>query len=357
MTAAPVAELFPAHPVSWYLFCHSRELRRGPLSREMLGRRVVAFRTANGKVAVLDARCSHLGTDLGRGCVVGEAIRCPFHNWEYGTDGRCVRIPVTDAIPPTARQAAFPAVERHGHVFFFNTPQPLFPLPFFPGADPDAFVAARPFTTVLDCPWYMVGSNAFDLQHFRAAHDRRLVGEPLVTCPHPFARRASALFRVAGSSLQDRVTRLFAGPEVEMTITDWCGNLMFVTATFRRTTSYGMVITEPLASGQVVVRVIVFLPRGRSWIGRSLRDPVRLAVRRFFIKSFLSSDAARLDGVRYSPHGLIDWDRDLVEYFAWLAGVARGRPHEPNVPAAERTIEPGPKNHRQRLAHFRGDST
>ena len=39
-----------------------------------------------------------------------------------------------------------------------------------------------------------------------------------------------------------------------MTITDWCGNLMFVTATFRRTTSYGMVVTEPLASGQVVVQ-------------------------------------------------------------------------------------------------------
>ena len=183
MAAAPSAELFPAYPVSWYWFCHSRELHRRPLSRELLGRRLVAFRTVSGKVAVLDARCSHLGADLGRGCVVGEAIRCPFHNWEYGTDGRCVRIPVTDAIPPTARQAVFPALERHGHVFFFNAPQPLFPLPFFPGADPADFVAARPFTTVLDCPWYMVGSNAFDLQHFRAAHDRRLIGEPEVDLP------------------------------------------------------------------------------------------------------------------------------------------------------------------------------
>lgn len=348
MATAPPADLFPAYPVSWYWFCRSEELRRRPLSREMLGRRVVAYRTASGRVAMLDGRCSHLGADLGRGCVVGEAIQCPFHHWEYGPDGRCQRIPVTEAIPPSARQAIFPAVERHGYVFFFNGPRPLFPLPFFAGADPADFVAARPFGTVLDCPWYMIGSNAFDLQHFRAAHDRRLAGNHEVICPHPFARRASARFQVAGASLQDRVTRLFAGPEVVMAITDWCGNLMFATATFRRTTSYGMVITEPLNSGKVHVRVIVFVPRSRSSVGRWLRDSLRLAIRRFFIKKFLSSDAARLDGVRYSPHGLIDWDRDLAEYFSWLAGVAHGVPNEPG-PDGIAADQPGPEYHQQWL--------
>jgi phenylpropionate dioxygenase-like ring-hydroxylating dioxygenase large terminal subunit len=342
MADAPSAELFPAYPTSWYLFCRSRELNRRPLTRDLLGRRVVAYRTASGRVAVLDGRCGHLGADLGRGCVVGEALQCPFHHWEYGPDGRCVRIPVTDAIPPTARQAVFPAVERHGFVFFFNGPRALFPLPFFPDADPADFVAARPFATVLDCPWYMIGSNAFDLQHFRAAHDRRLEGDHEVTCPHPYARRASARFSVVGNSLQDKITRLFAGPEVVMTITDWCGNLMFVTAAFRRTTSYGMVVTEPLASGKVHVRVIVHVPRSRSALGRVLSDPLRLAVRRFFIKRFLSSDASRLDGARYSPHGLIDCDRDLVEYFDWLAGVAHGTPHGNGT-----HDEPGAEYHRQ----------
>jgi phenylpropionate dioxygenase-like ring-hydroxylating dioxygenase large terminal subunit len=331
----PSAEEFPAYPISWYLFGRSRELRHGPVSREMLGRRVVAFRTAGGRVAVLDGRCSHLGADLGKGCVVGEAIQCPFHHWEYGPDGRCRHIPVTANIPVTARQAVFPAVERHGCIFFFNGPQALFPLPFFPDVGPTDFVAARPFGAVLDCPWYMVGSNAFDLQHFRAAHDRRLASDPEVTCPHAFARRASARFRVAGGSLQDRLTRLFAGPEVEMAITDWCGNLMFATATFRRTTSYGMVVTEPLACGKVAVRVIVFLPRSRSPVGRLLADPLRLAVRRLFIKRFLASDASRLNSARFSPHGLIDCDRDLAEYFAWLAGVARGVPHQPAAPMME----------------------
>jgi nitrite reductase/ring-hydroxylating ferredoxin subunit len=328
---APLPARFPDYPVSWYVFCTSRDLRRGPLSRDLCGRRMVAFRTAGRRVCVLDARCSHLGADLGRGCVVGEAIQCPFHQWEYGPVGECTRIPVAPDIPPTARQAVYAAMERHGFVFVFNGSEPLFPLPFFPDARPEDFTPARPFGTLLDCPWYLIGSNAFDLQHFRAAHDRRLIGKLVVDCPDAFARRASARFTVAGRSLQDRVTRFFAGNEVEMAITDWCGNLMFVTATFRRGRSYGMVVTEPLASGKVLVRVIVFVPRSRNLLGRLLWDPLIGSIRRYFIQKFLGSDAARLDGTRYHPYGLIDYDRDLSNYLWWLTDVSHGRPSRENV--------------------------
>jgi phenylpropionate dioxygenase-like ring-hydroxylating dioxygenase large terminal subunit len=347
---APPADRFPAYPVSWYLFGFSRALGRRPLSRDLFGRRLVAFRTSDGRPCVLDARCSHLGADLGRGCVVGDAIQCPFHQWEYGSDGRCVHIPVTDEIPSTARQAVFPVVERHGLLFVFNGPEPRFPLPYFPGAAPDDFVAARPFGTVLDCPWYMIGANAFDLQHFRAAHDRRLVGEPVVERPDVFARRASARFSVSGDLWQDRVTRWFAGDVVEMAITDWCGNLMFATATFRRTRSYGMVVTEPLATGRVLVRVIVFTPRSRSAVGRVVWSPLVREIRRFFIKRFLSSDAARLDGARYHPAGLIPWDKDLVEYFQWLAVVSHGRPFWGEAPTA------APRGGLRELSPFSGGS-
>jgi nitrite reductase/ring-hydroxylating ferredoxin subunit len=333
MVQAPPADRFPAYPVSWYLFCAARDLRRGPVARDTLGRRLVAYRTGAGAVAVLDAHCAHLGADLGRGRVVGDCLQCPFHHWEYGPDGRCTHIPASPDVPETARQASYPAVERHGFVFVFNGPEPRFALPFFPGERPEDFVPGRPFGTTLACPWQLVGANAFDLQHFRAAHDRRLAGEPRVDCPAPFARRASARFSVSGDSPQDRVTRLFAGPEVEMAITDWCGNLMFATATFRRTRSHGMVVTEPVAGG-VSVRVIVFVRRGRGPLGRALLDPLHLEMRRLFIRRFLSSDAARLDGARYNPHGLIDADRDLAEYFQWLAVVSHGTPWRPANGAA-----------------------
>lgn len=316
---------FPSYPVSWYLFGRSSELRRKLHSRDIFGQRVVVFRKSDGSLTALNARCSHLGADLGRGCVVGDAIQCPFHQWEYDASGRCVRIPVAVEIPPTARQTTYPVIERHGFVFVFNGAEPNFDMPFFAGEDPKDFVAARPFGTVLDCPWYMIGANAFDLQHFRAAHDRYLVGDPKVDCPDQFARRATGRFRVSGNSLQDRVTRLVAGNEVEMSITDWCGNMMFATATFRRTRSNGMVITQPLGPNSVLVRVIVFVRRSRWALGRILRDPLHGAIRRQFIKRFLSADAARLEGVRFNPQGLIPFDRDLADYFRWLAVVSRGQ--------------------------------
>src|SRR4051794_29170187 len=117
---APPSTCFPAQPASWYLFCPERELYRGPVSKPILGKRLVAFRTASGKVSVLDAHCSHLGADLGCATVTGETIQCPFHHWHYGIDGQCTHIPALNRIPPFARQRSYPAVLRHGYLFFFN---------------------------------------------------------------------------------------------------------------------------------------------------------------------------------------------------------------------------------------------
>jgi phenylpropionate dioxygenase-like ring-hydroxylating dioxygenase large terminal subunit len=323
--AAPSAGEFPAYPLSWYLLGTSRQIRRDrPLAREIAGRRLVAFRTSRGQPVLLESRCCHLGADLSLGKICDDAIQCPFHHWEFGPDGACTKIPVRDDIPRWARQTSFPVVERHGLVFFFNASEPLFDLPFFFDCRPEDFTPARPFTTTLDCPWYLVGANAFDLQHFRAAHDRRLVGLPLVDCPVPFARRATGTFEVASDSLLDRLTRVLAGLQVTMSITDYCGNLLFATAQFRRTCSYGMVCTEPKASGETRVSVVVFVPRSSSLAKRCFFDPLHAEVRRLFIKKFLSADAARLAGTRYNPSGLIAEDQHLADYFVWLAQASQG---------------------------------
>jgi hypothetical protein len=212
-------------------------------------------------------------------------------------------------------------------VFLFNGGKPLFPLPFFPDCREEELIPSRPFGTVLDCPWYMAGANAFDLQHFRAAHDRRLAGDPIVEQPFPYAFRASGRFVVAGNSLQDRLTRSFAGDTVTLGIIDWCGTLSFATAEFRRTSSYGLVAREPLDDGRVRVDVIVFARRSvRRW-RQLLWDPVHLAVRRHFIKRFLTADAIRLNGVRYNPPGMIEADRDMADYLSWVATTAGGQPY------------------------------
>jgi len=316
---APPDDRFPLYPTSWYLFCRSSDVGTRPFSKPFLGKHLVAYRTASGKLAVMDAKCSHLGSDLGAGKVIGDVIKCPFHDWEYGSDGRCTRIPAQREIPVFARQTCYPAEERNGLIFIFNDAVPSFPLPFFANCRPEELRPSRPFGTVLDCPWYVSGANAFDLQHFRAAHDRRLVSDPVTDQPSPHSFRALGVFAVEGHSIQDKITRKFAGDQVSLGITDWCGSLSFATAEFAHTSTYGLVAREPLPDGSVDVQVIVFARHSKNKAARLLFDPLQLEVRRYFIKTFLTADAIRLNGVSYEPDHLIEADRDMIQYYQWLA--------------------------------------
>lgn len=320
---------FPPVPMGWYYLCRSGHLRSGP-AKVVLGRSTfVAFRDTQGTVAVLEGRCSHMGADLSRGTVVGGSLRCPLHGWEYAADGRCVRIPASGTIPPLACQAVYPSVEIGGHILFHNAQAARFPMPFFDDVSPGDLRPAEPFDFVVNTPWYMIGANAFDLQHFRVAHDRTLVGTPLIDSPSPFARRIAATYDVTGRSVRDRLTRQFSGRQVRMTVNVWAGTLILVTAAFRRTTSYGMVFVKPLDDGRSHLRTIVWVRRRPGALARTLLDPLDARIRRRFIRAFLMDDAVRSDGVRYNPATLIDADHEMREYFTALAAMSGEVPPRP----------------------------
>src|ERR1043166_3796096 len=259
---APAADQFPAWPASGDFFCGTAELPTRPVSKTILGRRLVASRTSTGRVAVLGAHCSHQGADLGRGRIAGETIQCPFHHWRFDTDGRCVNIPGSREIPEFACQPVYPAVDRHGYVFFFNGSEPLFPLPFFPGEDPAHFVAGRTFTLRFEFPWYLIVANGFDIQHFRAVHDRSMIGDEIVDSPAPFARRIRFHAQIPGESLHDRFLRAAVGDRVEIGITSWGGPFVTVTGKFHRATSYILIVVRPLDAGHSLIEVLVHAPHG-----------------------------------------------------------------------------------------------
>ncbi len=269
-----------------------------------------------------------MGAQLGHGTVSGERLVCPLHGWEYGPDGVCERIPAANVIPDFARQCSYPVEERGGHVFFFNRQHARFALPFFEGLSPDQLVPAKPFELIADMPWYFVGANGFDVQHFRMAHGRTLLGQPEVSSPSPFARRVVAAFEVSGDSFQDRVTRWIAGKRVSMDITVWGGTLVFVRAKFARTTSFGMLSVLPIDPNRTQGRVVVWVKRSKSALGREFFDWFNAAIRRLFIQAFLRSDLPRVAGVRYQPANLIAADGVLADYFAWLETLSKPLPQE-----------------------------
>jgi phenylpropionate dioxygenase-like ring-hydroxylating dioxygenase large terminal subunit len=262
-----------------------------------------------------------MGADLSNGCVKNGRLACPLHGWEYAPDGHSVHLPASPTIPAFARQTAYPASVIGGHLFFFNRPVARFPLPFFAGCNPAEMHPARVCKIPVDTPWQNIGANGFDLQHFRCAHDRTLVGEPVVETPHELARRIRANLEVTGDSLLDRITRRFAGRELTMTVEVWAGGYLLVTAKFRRTTTYGMLSLLPLANETTLGRLIMWVPHSKG-LARLL-DPINAEVRRFFIRAFLQSDIGPLTGVRVNPGRLIDADKVLAAYFEWLHNAHR----------------------------------
>jgi phenylpropionate dioxygenase-like ring-hydroxylating dioxygenase large terminal subunit len=318
---APAAGAFPEYPASWYYFCDSRRLRRGPLSLSILGRRLVAFRTAGGSVAVMDAHCAHLHADLGFGNVVGETIQCPFHQWRYGTDGVCVAVPSLPRAPAFARLRTYPVAERLGHVFFWNGRAPRFPLPFFLGADADDFVAGKVFRYVADTTWYMNSAHAFDRQHFAAVHDRELLAPPEIDCPAPFARRNSYRARIVGHTAMDRTLRLTMGRTVAITLTIWGGTFAVITARYERLQSGFVIAMQPLENGHTLCHGIVYArraPRPLRWL-----DPARLWLRRLFTHGYLEDEARRLRATRYQPESLGPNDVEMADFFRWVAALPR----------------------------------
>ncbi len=322
---APMTTLPPV-PMGWIFFCTERELARGPVACDFSNRRLVAFRARSGRVGILDARCQHLGADLAQGRVVDECLECPFHNWQYGTDGQCEKIPQSRTIPAFARQKSYSVELRHGLVFMWNGSTPLYPLPFYEGLEAEDFVCSGPRAMELNCPWYLVGANSFDSQHLYSVHERVLLEPPQVRPSGDFGLSSRTVAKVGQRTWYDRFVHSFSGPVATMTATNWSGSLVFVRVDLERTTTYGVVSLRPLDEQRVVIHIFAFLPRSRSAMMGRIWDPLRTTLRLYFIRQFLKDDATRLEGIRAGVLNLIDADLELKRYFQWLARTANGIP-------------------------------
>src|SRR5712691_4561408 len=114
---------------SWYVAVRSRDVRAERIaSYTLLNRRIAIYRDRSGVVHALDARCPHLGADLGQGCLVDDEVQCAFHKWRFGADGSC-RFAPGMANPPERQARVYPVQERWGLVWILNKRPSLCLLP------------------------------------------------------------------------------------------------------------------------------------------------------------------------------------------------------------------------------------
>ncbi len=120
------------YPRGWFCIGADYEFTANPVKLDYFGTSLVAYRGQDsGEIHVLDAYCPHMGANLaGEGSMVqGDSVVCPFHHWNWGSDGFCKHIPYADKIPAKAHIRSWPVVQENQLVYIWNDPDGGEPIP------------------------------------------------------------------------------------------------------------------------------------------------------------------------------------------------------------------------------------
>ena len=138
----------------WQPVALSRDLDRGRAKPiRIMNERFTLYRGASGRTYLIGPRCPHRGVQLSAGWVEDECLRCMYHGWKFGGDGRCVDQPAElDSFKNKVAIPAYPTQEYLGLIFAWLGEGAPPPLPRYPWFEEDG---------VLECDTYVRHSNYF----------------------------------------------------------------------------------------------------------------------------------------------------------------------------------------------------
>ncbi|MEV6344196.1 Rieske 2Fe-2S domain-containing protein [Actinoplanes sp. NPDC051851] len=138
----------------------------------LLGEDLVLFKKDDGGWALVGRFCAHRGVDLAFGRHEDGGLRCLYHGWLYGPDGRCKEQPAEPAhsrFAEKVRIPSYPCVERNGIVFAYLGEGDPPPLPGYDAfAAPDEYTFA--FKGLWECNWLQGLEGGIDPSHVSFLH-------------------------------------------------------------------------------------------------------------------------------------------------------------------------------------------
>jgi 3-ketosteroid 9alpha-monooxygenase subunit A len=173
-------------PRGWFMIAEATELTDKPMALRYFGRDFVLYRGRNsGKATLLDAYCPHMGTHLAVNTtsyvvrdgkhVDGDGIRCPYHGWRFGSDGKCDDIPgLTGPIPKAACVRSWPVHESMGVIWVWHDSEsgdPEWAAPSLPEWEDRAWVRWKiDHLGTLPVHGQEIIDNITDMAHFGPIH-------------------------------------------------------------------------------------------------------------------------------------------------------------------------------------------
>ena len=160
----------------WMPALLSEELpeRDGPPRKiKILGEDLLAFRSTDGRVGIVEPHCPHRGANLYFGRNEECGLRCAFHGWKFDVDGNCVDLPTSppeSSYKDTIKLLAYPTREWGDMIWVYMGPRDR--MPELPQIEMGLVPAASRYVTKKwqDCNWVQSVEGALDTSHFSFLH-------------------------------------------------------------------------------------------------------------------------------------------------------------------------------------------
>ena len=155
----------------WYVAGMVEEFGQEPISKTLLDRSIVFYRTEAGDLVAMQNRCLHRSFPLSKGYREGDNLVCRYHGIRYAPDGSIVRVPCQDQLP-NRKLHVYPVKEVGPFAFIWmgNPEKPdwdKFPdLPFLEDPKCRTIYEATPYAG----SYLLMQENLNDLSHFAYLH-------------------------------------------------------------------------------------------------------------------------------------------------------------------------------------------
>jgi len=180
-------------PNQWYAIAEPHEVKTGKLkAMRRMGQDLVLWRDQEGKLSCMLDLCPHRGAALSAGKIMGDCIECPFHGFQYDTEGNGKFIPANGRntpVPKAFKAETFTVREAHDFIWlWYGEPQAEYPpISYFEELTDDSFIHG---TVAVQWNSHYTRSieNQLDVSHLPFVHkntigrgNQTLVNGPYVT--------------------------------------------------------------------------------------------------------------------------------------------------------------------------------
>ncbi|KAA3453800.1 Chlorophyllide a oxygenase, chloroplastic [Gossypium australe] len=166
--SGPVQPYHPRLKNFWYPVAFSTDLKdETMIPIDCFEEPWVLFRGKDGNPGCVQNTCAHRACPLHLGSVNEGRIQCPYHGWEYTTDGKCEKMPSTRLL--NVKIKSLPCLEQEGMIWIWPGDDP--PSTTLPSLQPPSgFVIHAEIVMELPVEHGLLLDNILDLAHAPFTH-------------------------------------------------------------------------------------------------------------------------------------------------------------------------------------------